>query len=584
MLFARLRSKRLASASAMAALVIFGSPALVRAEWSDDTENNTAIADRTSEQVVPKVAITPSGASLVAWFDLAAGSYDVYLQRLDFFGDEEFPHNGLLVSDHPQNTSLVDWDLISDQFDNAVLAFTDTRNGSDLDVYAYKISPSGTFDWGANGIALSSNNDFEPSPSVCEASDGDFVFVWPRLPDTGDGSLRMQRVAPDGTLRYLAGGIDIVTAVGESPAFCRVIPSTNGSVIVGYVRDIDTFSAPRHVRAVKIAANGSLVWGPVAVFDAAPVPIGYQPQVFADGSGGAIFCFHRSQSNLYNSVVQRLNSAGAEVFAHNGITVSTDATRYHLNPTACFSQATQEIFVFWNEEPTNQSQFGISMQKITSAGARGWGNTGLSLVPMSSHAIAPPRSSCPNVPPFGEAMVFFADEPTGIFGKQRALAYRVNGGGGVAWGPLEVATHLSTKSRLPIGVNYQGDVTLVWEDDRSGQADVYGQLVNVLGGLTTLWIDDVADDNAVLAGLGAGSPNPFERETWIPTRAAIELLDATGRRVRMLVPGGAAGGGAPEPGVRWDGRDRDGRPVPAGVYFYRRADGVPGARRITLIR
>src|SRR5690606_18959096 len=153
-----------------------------QAQWSTDPQENNAIADRAGEQVVPKIAVTPAGDTYVAWFDHAAGSYDVYLQLLTPAGVEVFPHNGILVSDHAQSTSLVDWDLIADSQGNAVVTFTDTRDGGDLDVFAYRIAPDQTFLWGADGVQLSFESDYTPNPVVTEASDGDFVFVWAHFP------------------------------------------------------------------------------------------------------------------------------------------------------------------------------------------------------------------------------------------------------------------------------------------------------------------------------------------------------------------------------------------------------------------
>lgn len=44
----------------------------------------------------------------------------------------------------------------------------------------------------------------------------------------------------------------------------------------------------------------------------------------------------------------------------------------------------------------------------------------------------------------------------------------------------------------------------------------------------------------------------------------VEILDALGRRVARVAPNGRAGATAL---LRWDGRDTDGRPVPAGTYW-----------------
>jgi hypothetical protein len=60
----------------------------------------------------------------------------------------------------------------------------------------------------------------------------------------------------------------------------------------------------------------------------------------------------------------------------------------------------------------------------------------------------------------------------------------------------------------------------------------------------------------------------------------LDLLDLTGRLIRRVQLGGGPGGS-----WQWDGRDADGRAVPAGLYFARLASG--GSRseaRVVLIR
>ena len=219
-------------AATMLAALALGSVAA--AQWPDDPAQNLVIVDRPSEQVVPKVAAGAGGGCYVSWFDLSSGNYDVYLQRLDGEGVEQWPHGGILISNHPQLSSLVDWDLIADSGDNAVLVFTDARDGSDLDVFAYKIAPDGSFVWGPDGVTLSSNDDYEPSPVVTEATDGDLVFVWARLPDSSGGSLMMQRLSPAGQVRFTPGGIPVEAPPGEKPAFVDIVPATGGDVILSW--------------------------------------------------------------------------------------------------------------------------------------------------------------------------------------------------------------------------------------------------------------------------------------------------------------------------------------------------------------
>jgi hypothetical protein len=66
-------------------------------------------------------------------------------------------------------------------------------------------------------------------------------------------------------------------------------------------------------------------------------------------------------------------------------------------------------------------------------------------------------------------------------------------------------------------------------------------------------------------------PNPFNPETQIDfalpqdMMAELVVFDALGRRVRTLLQGTLNAGTHQ---ARWDGRDRQGRPVASGTYFY----------------
>jgi hypothetical protein len=69
------------------------------------------------------------------------------------------------------------------------------------------------------------------------------------------------------------------------------------------------------------------------------------------------------------------------------------------------------------------------------------------------------------------------------------------------------------------------------------------------------------------------APNPFRSGTEfrfaLPARQPVrlDLLDVGGRRVAILLPGAPMAAG--EHVAPWDGRDSSGRPVAAGIYFYR---------------
>ena len=470
---------KLEAAVSSAALLLLAPP--IAAQWSSNPVVNLPVCTHANDQAVPKAAATGDGKTWIGWFDSVSGSYAVYVQLLDTGGVAQLAPGGLLVSANPQASSLVDWDLIADSQGNCVLAFTDTRAGSDLDVYAYKISPAGAFLWGANGVVLSNNADYEPSPKVTETSDGSFVFVWPRIPSSGTGSIRMQKLDTAGNPQFVADGIPIPGGTNEEPAFCDVVPAENGAYVVEWVRDIHTFQSPRHIRAQKFDASGSAVWAnPVAVYDLNSVPIAYQPIVQPDGAGGAIFCWHRSLSNVYDSLVQHLDSAGAELFAHNGLLVSTEANRYRLSPSLAVL-AGGDLIVGFQKTNLNQSAWGVGIQRISGAGARLWTDDGIELLPVNGT-----DKDFVRCVPYGDgAELFCFDEPNTPLLQQRVLGLRVDGSGAEVWSgaPVVLSSILSPKDDLEVVVDGSGVARAVWHDERTDAGDIYAQDANVDGTL-----------------------------------------------------------------------------------------------------
>ena len=542
--------------------LVVAAPAIALAQWSADPSENMPIADRTSEQVVPKIAGTSDGGSYVGWYDLSFGQYSICLQRLDANGYELWPHNGILVSAHPQLSYVTDWDLIADSEDNAVLVFSDARDGEDLDVYAYRIDGDGQPLGGVDGVALSANADYEPSPVAEQASDGDLVFAWPRLPDAGGGAIQMQRLTPDGVPRFPMGGLSVVSVPNEDPAFPRLVAAEAGGVIMIWVRDISAYMSPRHLRAQKFSTAGAGIWPAVVnVYDASSVPMGYGPDLYADGADGALVLWHSAPVDMFNSRVQHLSSAGVEIFAHNGLTVSTATTRHHIDPTLSFLPSTGEILVFWNERNPNQSQWGIYGQKLTSVGTRAWGTEGIAFVPVNTVYKYTQRSA-----PCADGAIAFFITDIGGAGSSHVLGFRVDGAGKFVWPDslIDISTYPSSKSRLPIKSDAAGVVTLVWEDGRQDFADVYGQNVHPDGRLGVL--ADVAAEGDYALRLAPNTPNPFSDVTRLALGAgvrgaAVRILDASGRQVRTLVADGVGT-------ILWDGTDDRGQRLPGGVYFY----------------
>ncbi len=450
--------------------------ATASAQWPSDPAANLAVCDATGDQAVPKIAACGDGSTWTAWFDNRGGTYAVYAQRLTAQGVEVFANNGLLVSANPQNTSLVDWGIESDGAGGCVLAFTDIRAGGDLDVYAYRIDVAGNFLWGANGIALSNNADFESNPKVARLSDGSFAVTWGRQPSPGPGAIHVQKISAAGVTQFAGEGVQIVGPGTEKPGFSTIAASESGGCIVGYVRDIATFASSRHFRAQKFDAAGNALWNagaPLAIYDASVLPIAYQPIVQSDGAGGAVFAWHSSLA-LYDCWIQRVTAAGAEVHPHNGVQVSTEANRHKLDPQIAIVTG-GDVVVAFNKRNSAQSQWATCVQQIDAAGTRLLGNDGLELMPLNG--IPKQFERCVEA---GPGVVILTCEQTNYPAQGlRLLGFNVTGGFSQWFGsPRVLSSVLSPKDKLAVVTDATRIVRAVWDDARNDSGDIYAQNVD----------------------------------------------------------------------------------------------------------
>ncbi len=510
----------------VATFVVVSLAVALPGQWPTSPAPNLAIADFTGEQTLTKVATTADGGCYLGWFDHRGASYAVYLQRLDPAGVELWPHGGMLVSGNPQSSSLVDWDLICDSQDHCVLTFTDTRAGGDLDVYAYRIAPNGTFVWGPNGVALSNNGDYEPNPRVCETSGGLFAFVWA---NTVTLTIQYQLVYPNGTVIYPAGGYSIAGDAGASPGFCRVAAADGNSFIISWVRTT-AFTGNKHVHAQKIAPSGIPMWNGgtrIAVFDQGSVPIAHEPRLVSDGNGGAIVGWHFSAGSLFSCRVQHVLGNGTEAFPHNGVNVSTSANS-KFDPAIVWQPVALEVFVVWNERNVGQTTWGIFAQKLDALGALQWGANGVTLLPIDTVVKFAPVAA--RFGTFG-ITASVLEESLGA-GLKKVLVFGLDGAGTPMWPTVAASMVASDKLRLALATNTSGTCVLAWTDLRTGtfSGDIFAEAVDAAGNLgVTL---------AVATAYGCGS-NPAGSLTAVG-RPAL----GTPMTLRLDNPLGTQAGGA----------------------------------------
>ena len=450
-------------------------------QWSTDPNTNLKICDVTGEQVLPKVSLTSDGGCYIAWFDTRTGNYNVYLQRLDPAGNKMFATDGLLISDNTSSSYIVDWDMMTDNSDNAVIAFSDLRAGGDFKVYAYLISPSGNFLWGANGVPLSTSADMQPNPRITQTTDGYYIIAWPSL--TAPSKIAVQKLDAAGNKLYGNDPLYITSGTSEQYTHPVPVPGENGSYIIGFEGTTGSFPGLTvHLYAQKYSSAGTPQWGsaPVTITDAGGFPFYEITNIIPDESYGVVFVWYddRDMNNIYSTFVQRVNASGSVLFASNGVEVSSLSSNHHLNPDVVINPSTNEIYAFWVEQNNLQSLAGISGQKLSSTGTKLWGSNGMTFKAMDSnidyHMSAQVRG--------GNEYVYYL-EYLGTTQNALGKAFSIDGNGNFNWtgNIVTFSTMISSKSRLVSDIYNNSVSVLAWSDGRQDAGGIYTQNIQANG-------------------------------------------------------------------------------------------------------
>ncbi|KXK06469.1 MAG: T9SS type A sorting domain-containing protein [Ignavibacteriaceae bacterium] len=525
-------------------IILFSFTGIAVSQWSSNPAINLEICNLTGEQTLPLVAPTSDGGCYISWFDNRNGSYAVYLQRLSPEGIKLFAQDGLLISSNPQNSSLVGYDLKVDANDNAILVFTDMRAGSDINPYAYKISPSGNFDWGPNGIGLTdSTNIFQANPKIAVTSDGNYVFTWMYI--STPKKIAIQKLDQSGNKVWGSSPIKLSGSPPENYDWPGIIASDNGSVILLWSGYSGTFLNPQNYKLYtqKFSSAGTPVWNSTqdTVYSLGQVSGFYNPLIFPDGNNGALYCWHddRDQNNLMSAHVQRFNSSGQRLFPLNGTELSTQSGRNNYNPVGAVNPVSNETFVFWS--PSNSGQTlagGLYGQKIDATGQRLWTDNGIEFKPMDNNTISDMGVYLKDT----NVIVSFNESQFGsIVSLIKAFSTGPAGVTGWSGSILTASSNTSEKVGFNSNITEQGMSILTWSDRRSSSGGIYAQNINLngtLGGGTgIIHQTNIPQDFRLFQNY----PNPFNPVTIIsfniPKSSNVKLTisDVLGRSVAILI-------------------------------------------------
>ncbi|MBN2057373.1 MAG: hypothetical protein JW782_01070 [Candidatus Saganbacteria bacterium] len=194
-----------------------------------------------------------SGGAIVTWdlYNPNTSSNDIFAQLIasdGTVGGDNWQANGSIISSatYSQEKPCI----ITDAANGALIAWSDSRDGNG-DVYAQRVSKSGSMLWTSNGVKVCDNTSEQAGVRICYGGSSGAIIGWEDYRTKSD--IYAQKLDSGGSIKWTANGVNLCTVT--SPAV-QTTPVIHGNVVAW----IDARNGSQDIYAQKYDSNGQPVW------------------------------------------------------------------------------------------------------------------------------------------------------------------------------------------------------------------------------------------------------------------------------------------------------------------------------------
>lgn len=361
--------------------------------------------------------------------------------------------------------------IVSDGAGGALMVWQDGRNDPDNpDIYAQRVDVNGEPLWTANGAQVCTAAGDQLYPEIVSDGVGGAIIVWIDW-RAGFADIYAQRVDGAGSVKWAANGVPVTTASLHQKVLA-VAPDDSGGVLVAWE---DSRSSFTDIYAQRIDSTGAAKWTPNGVAICTAADYQRTPDITSDGGGGAIVAWSDLRNaSYYDAYAQRVGASGTIQWQADGVLLSTLAAQ--KRDVQLIGDGAGGALATWGADD-------IYAQYFTGSGSLLWGNGGLAL------CLAAGPQEYPKIATDGSGGAIIAWED-GRAGNKDVYAQRVGAGGSLYWitNGVPVCAAASDQSEPAIAANGSNGAVVVWTDSRTGDMDIYGQMLDSSG--SPAWQED----------------------------------------------------------------------------------------------
>lgn len=284
-------------------------------QWST---NGVAVVVKANKQKDVKIISDDAGGAIAVWEDSVNGYWDIYAQRISSSGSIMWTSNGVPVCASAFNQKNPR--LVSDGAGGAYFAWQDKRSDVDYDIYAQHLNSSGTALWASNGKAICTSADKQTNPKIVSDGLGGAIITWQDKRGGISYDVYAQRVNSAGTVQWTSNGAVVCNADSSQTSIDLTSDNVSGAILTWRDKRNGLY---HDIYVQKVNLNGTVAWAANGIRLTNSTLSQTEPNICGDGTGGAIISWQDSTANNWDIKSQRVDQNGNIMWNAGGNIVSS---------------------------------------------------------------------------------------------------------------------------------------------------------------------------------------------------------------------------------------------------------------------
>ena len=432
-------------------------------------------------QISLNIVNDDNGGAYVIWLDSRnPGGVDIYGTHIESSGSIA---SGWDVNGNPiahESGSQDGHTFWEDGNGGAIVAWHDTRNASNENLYMQRISADGTLLWDTGGKLLCDATGIQEGVKIAPDGTGSFIFVWRDKRNENNGDIFAHRVDINGDFLWTEEiQVYVANGIQQNPRITTA--SDGGAIIVWEDGRNDPFT--KDIYAQKIALDGNLVWNTSGLALCTEQNDQINPRLINDTNGGCYFIWEdgRIQGHPYEDIyVQHIDAIGNALFEQNGKPIC-NADGEQFSPLLR-RDTDNNLFAVWGDNRLGST--GIYVQILDSAGN----------IILSANGEIIYYGLCGDACNYeilgdgNKSIIIWEDTRNPVLGRQIFMQVLNNDGSlGLQVNGKAITEPTGSDQEYPDAVvHYTVDgAVIVWQENRADYTQIYAQAVDINGNF--LW-------------------------------------------------------------------------------------------------